>query len=95
MTASEARAALPEILDRVLRGEEVEITRHGKPVAVVVSPNALRVRRADRAFADADRVRDLIVGGIAIDIDGHRPPITADRAEELIRHIEAGRAERS
>jgi prevent-host-death family protein len=27
---------LPEILDRVLEGEEVTITRHGREVAVVV-----------------------------------------------------------
>jgi prevent-host-death family protein len=33
---SEARAALPEVLDRVGAGEDVTITRHGRPVAVVV-----------------------------------------------------------
>src|SRR6266536_2279411 len=31
-TASEARAALPELLDRVEAGEEVTITRHGRAV---------------------------------------------------------------
>ncbi|MGH9223290.1 MAG: type II toxin-antitoxin system Phd/YefM family antitoxin [Acidimicrobiales bacterium] len=35
MTVSEARAALPEVLDRVGGGEEVIITRHGRPAAVV------------------------------------------------------------
>ena len=38
MTVSEARAALPEVLDRVAEGEEVTITRHGRAVAVVVHP---------------------------------------------------------
>jgi len=47
ISASEARAALPEILDRVLAGEEVTITRHGQAVAVVVRPDALSARRAD------------------------------------------------
>lgn len=36
MTVSEARAALPEVLNRVESGEEVTITRHGRPVAVVI-----------------------------------------------------------
>jgi hypothetical protein len=39
MTISEARAALPQVLNRVAEGEEVTITRHGRPVAVVVRPH--------------------------------------------------------
>ena len=39
MTISEARAALPEVLNRVAGGEEITITRHGRPVAVVVRPD--------------------------------------------------------
>ena len=65
LTVSEARAALPEILDRVRAGEEVTITRHGLPVAVVVRPDVLRARRADQALAAAERVRDLLARGRA------------------------------
>ncbi|MGH3246119.1 MAG: type II toxin-antitoxin system prevent-host-death family antitoxin [Trebonia sp.] len=39
MTISEARATLPDVLDRVVEGEEVTITRHGRPVAVVMRPD--------------------------------------------------------
>ncbi|GEM_PF-989432 len=39
MTISEARAELPEVLNRVAAGEEITITRHGRPVAVVVRPD--------------------------------------------------------
>ena len=39
MTISEARAALPEVLNRVAEGEEVTITRHGRPIAVVIRPD--------------------------------------------------------
>lgn len=60
MTVSEARAP-PELLDRVAAGEEVTITRHGQAVAVVMRPDVLRVRRADRALASAASVRDLLV----------------------------------
>ncbi|MBX3093425.1 MAG: type II toxin-antitoxin system prevent-host-death family antitoxin [Cryobacterium sp.] len=35
-TLTEARAQLPLLLNRVENGEELTITRHGRPVAVVV-----------------------------------------------------------
>lgn len=93
MTASQARAALPEILDRVLAGEEVTITRHGEPVAVVVRPDALRVRRADQALAEAERVRDLLQRGRAARLDD-AAVLTAERAEELVADVEAARSSR-
>jgi antitoxin (DNA-binding transcriptional repressor) of toxin-antitoxin stability system len=39
LTISEARAALPEIVTRAAEGEEITITRHGAPVAVMVRPD--------------------------------------------------------
>jgi antitoxin (DNA-binding transcriptional repressor) of toxin-antitoxin stability system len=41
MTISEARAALPEVVNRVTAGEEITITRHGQPAAVVVRPDVI------------------------------------------------------
>ena len=41
MTLSEARAALPAVLNRVAAGEEITITRHGAPAAVVVRPDII------------------------------------------------------
>jgi Antitoxin Phd_YefM, type II toxin-antitoxin system len=41
MTVSEARAALPEVLTRVAQGEEITITRYGRPIAVVVRPDVV------------------------------------------------------
>jgi antitoxin (DNA-binding transcriptional repressor) of toxin-antitoxin stability system len=41
MTLSEARAALPEVVSRVAQGEEITITRHGRPMAVVVRPDVI------------------------------------------------------
>lgn len=93
MTVSEARAALPAVLDRVSAGEQVTITRHGKPVAVVVAPDALRRRgRADLAFARAEQIR--------LDMEEARgkplPPSTMDPAyaEELVAWIRSGRDSR-
>jgi prevent-host-death family protein len=59
-SASEARAALPEILDRVDRGEEAIITRHGRPVAVVVRPDGLRARLAENLINEAAKLRERI-----------------------------------
>jgi len=90
MTVSEARAALPELLDRVLAGEEVTITRHGRRVAVVVRPDTLRVRRADRALEIAAKVRDALVAGRTSGL----PPgggLSESRAEELVAEVRASR----
>ncbi len=88
-SASEARAALPEILDRVEGGEEAVITRHGKPVAVVVRPDALRARRADGAFAAARELHSLLEGARG----SRHPEVGLDRrrAQALVRELRAER----
>ncbi|HLI61931.1 MAG TPA: type II toxin-antitoxin system prevent-host-death family antitoxin [Terriglobales bacterium] len=53
--AFEAKNTLGSLLDRVEQGEEVVITRHGKPVARLI-PNEGRVNR-EQARAAADRIR--------------------------------------
>lgn len=90
MTVSQARAALPELLSRVEDGEEVTITRHGQPVAVLVRPDALRSRRARAALEDAERIHDLLAEAAATALP-EGPGLTAQRAEELIGEIRAGR----
>ena len=53
--AFEAKNTLGSLLDRVQQGEEIVITRHGKPVARLV-PNEGRLNR-EQAQAAADRIR--------------------------------------
>ena len=93
MTVSQARAALPAILDRVLAGEEVTITRHGRPVALVVRPDTIRARRADQAIADAERLRERFERGRHTRLD-ESPGISADRAEQLIADVAQARSAR-
>lgn len=93
MSVSEARAALPEVLDRVLAGEEVTITRHGQAVAVVVRPDTMRVRRADRALADSERLRHLLVQARTTPL-GDAPRLTAEQANELIANVAVSRSAR-
>lgn len=90
MTVSEARAALPEVLNRVEAGEEVTITRHGRPVAVIVRPDVMWSRaRASDVIARAEQLertleaageRELSTGGISVEY-----------AEELVAAIRADR----
>jgi prevent-host-death family protein len=90
MSASEARAALPELLSRVEDGEEVTITRHGRPVAVLVRPDALRVRRAEAVLDEAAQIHRLVAEAA----DTPLPEgigLTEERAEELIAEIRASR----
>jgi prevent-host-death family protein len=53
---AEARANLPSIVDQAEAGQEIELTRRGKPVAVVVSLRELERLRAERVpFGEAHR----------------------------------------
>lgn len=88
ITVSEARASLPEVLDRVGSGEEVTITRHGAPAAVMVRPDALRVRRAESAFAGANEIAALLETGRSTPLSR---PLSADRAETLVAEVRKGR----
>jgi prevent-host-death family protein len=42
MTATAAKANFLRLLDETLAGEEIEITRHGRPVARLVPPDGPR-----------------------------------------------------
>ena len=93
LTVSEARASLPELLTRVEGGEEITITRHGRAVAVVVRPDALRSRRAERALAEADQIHQLLAEARTTPLT-ESGGVSAERAEELIAEVRAGRRAR-
>jgi antitoxin (DNA-binding transcriptional repressor) of toxin-antitoxin stability system len=93
MSVSEARAALPEVLDRVLAGEEVTITRHGAAVAVIVRPDTLRTRRSDAAMASAASVREIVDRGRSTRLRP-RPNLSEERADALVADIRAARSNR-
>jgi len=72
----EAKTHLPQLLERVAKGEEFTITKHGKPVArlvpanpVGVKPDVKRVIAEMRAFrkgntlGDDVTIRELIEEG--------------------------------
>jgi prevent-host-death family protein len=49
--ASDAKARLSELLDKVEKGETVVITRHGRAVARLVPDEAARQKDVDEAIA--------------------------------------------
>jgi antitoxin (DNA-binding transcriptional repressor) of toxin-antitoxin stability system len=90
MTVSEARAALPEVLNRVEDGEEITITRHGRAVAVIVRPDIMWSRsRAEDVLAEADQLNQLIeaAGKTPLSTGG----LTVEYAEELVAAIRRDR----
>jgi prevent-host-death family protein len=53
---AEARANLPTIVDQAEAGQKIELTRRGKPVAVVLSLRELeRLRHERTSFGEAYR----------------------------------------
>ncbi len=59
--AFEAKTKFSELLDRVERGEEVVITRHGKPIARLTElAGEDRALQVDNALARLDAVREKL-----------------------------------
>ena len=78
--AFEAKNTLGALLDRVEQGEEIVITRHGKPVARL-APCATKVDREGaeaalariRARAGAQGVAPILWDALKTDRDARRP----------------------
>lgn len=58
--AFEAKNRLSELLDRVERGEEIVITRHGKPVAKLGPAEAQDQKRATAALKRLAELRERL-----------------------------------
>jgi antitoxin (DNA-binding transcriptional repressor) of toxin-antitoxin stability system len=88
-SVSEARAILPEVLDRVERGEEITITRHGRPVAVLLRPDAVRARRAEQTIGRAREVAELVSAARGRPLP--EAAVSAERAQEWAVAVRADR----
>lgn len=64
--AFEARTHLSALLDRVAAGEEVVITKHGKPVARLVAARQIERTRVNEAFEKLIALRKrTTLGGLS------------------------------
>jgi prevent-host-death family protein len=65
--AYDAKVKLAELLDRVERGEQIVITRHGKPIARLIPEAAHDVAKAKAAVARLGEIRkELAAQGIRL-----------------------------
>ncbi|HMR14228.1 MAG TPA: type II toxin-antitoxin system Phd/YefM family antitoxin [Arachnia sp.] len=92
ISVSEARRTLPAQIDLVEAGERVEITRHGKVVAVLVSPSAVASPRTAAMREGAEQIRIMLE-------EARNRPLTQvrlgpERTAELIDDIYANRRAR-
>lgn len=89
-TVSEARASLPQILEQVTNGEQVTITRHGKPVAAIVRPDLLRVRHAGPSLEMAAGVGRMLEEANALSLDAGNG-LSVEYAEDLVADVRHAR----
>ena len=56
--AYDAKTHLPKLLDRVLKGERITITKHGVPVAVLQPPDPEKAVDTKEIIAELRRLRN-------------------------------------
>jgi prevent-host-death family protein len=56
--AYEAKTHLPKLLERVIKGEQITITKHGVPVAVLQPPPSLRKSEPKKIIAELRKFRE-------------------------------------
>jgi prevent-host-death family protein len=56
--AYEAKTHLPKLLERVIKGEQITITKHGVPVAVLQPPPPLRKTEPKKVIAELRKFRE-------------------------------------
>jgi prevent-host-death family protein len=56
--AYEAKTHLPKLLERVMKGERITITKHGVPVAVLEPPDLGKAVDTKTVIAELRRFRD-------------------------------------
>ncbi|MBA3792242.1 MAG: type II toxin-antitoxin system prevent-host-death family antitoxin [Actinomycetota bacterium] len=63
----EAKTHLPRLLDKVANGEEITITKHGVPVAVLVPPPGIKRRSTCEIIEELKEFRKgNTLGGLKI-----------------------------
>ena len=85
-SVADARAHLPEILDDVEAGKDVQLTRRGRPVALVLSTQRYEMLRSEHTnFSDAYQA---FLGRHAPEVIGLEPSFFSSlRAQESGRRV--------
>jgi prevent-host-death family protein len=56
--AYDAKTHLPKLLERVLKGERITITKHGVPVAVLQPPDSEKAVDTEAVIAELRKLRN-------------------------------------
>ena len=56
--AYEAKTHLPKLLERVMKGERITITKHGVPVAVLQPPDPEKAVDTESVIVELRKLRD-------------------------------------
>jgi len=91
-SVSEARKILPELIRRVTEGEEVILSRHGEPVAVLIRPDARRTRCVTEAYAESEDIYKLVAESRKQPLEPDGSSLSEQRAAELLAEILPGRS---
>jgi antitoxin (DNA-binding transcriptional repressor) of toxin-antitoxin stability system len=89
ISVTEARAVLADLVGRVLDGEEITLTRHGEPVAMLVRPRPAWAHRAPDIYEGAEKLRE------ELEAARHRPisdrGLRKGEADKRVRELRAER----
>ena len=93
MSVSELRANLRDALDRVEKGDRIDITRDGRVVAVLAHASLLRPKRATKAILGAELLRQRLEEARKRPLTDtpEGPGLSVERAEEIVRWIHEAR----
>ena len=94
VSVSEARRTLPAQIDLVQAGERVEITRHGKVVAVLVPPSEVTSPRTAAMRERTEQIRIMLDEARRNTGPFIPAKTTPERTAELIEDIYANRQAR-
>jgi prevent-host-death family protein len=83
VTAFEAKTRFGQLLERVVRGEEVIITRHDKPVARLIPEGRPRLESVREAISELRQLRERIARRTS-----GKPKLTVD---DMKSAVEEGR----
>lgn len=69
-SVADAKSGLPRLIDKALEGEEVVITRHGRPVVELrpTAPSGERAQAATYAWLRARRAQRKAVGLTSVEL---------------------------
>ena len=89
MTVSTLRANLKSVLERVKRGEEVQLTQNGEVVAAVVHPDKLRWRVKTPSTLAAEQLLESFDAPLE---PLPEPSLTLAEGEALVAELRQARA---